>query len=267
MRIVKNKIITLATLAALTGAFPRLVLASNGPAAPLPERVRHQLAMLPYLSVFDDLSFRVENGVVTLFGQVTRPVLKSDAEGVVKHLEGVARVDNQIEVLPLSPMDNQIRMREYRAIFGYSPLQRYRLGAIPSIHILVKNGNVTLKGFVSSPMDKQLAYMRANGVPRSFLGRQPDSDRPLRFGSPGRSHTLLAATRHDPRRPVHLLTGPPFSLCYSQSRTRLKSRSVSAHSSTAVGPAFLPASRLSSRLIPTRAEPAKTPVPRSTMPP
>jgi hyperosmotically inducible protein len=168
METLKNKTIALAALAILI-ATPTLVLASNNPVQkPLEERVRHELAMLPYLSVFDDLSFRLENGTVTLFGEVTRPVLKSDAAGVVKHVEGVTRVDNQIEVLPLSPMDNQIRMREYRAIFGYGPLQRYRMGAIPSIHIVVKNGNVTLKGFVSSDMDKQLAYVRANGVSGVF---------------------------------------------------------------------------------------------------
>jgi hyperosmotically inducible protein len=168
MKTLKNKITALAALAVLI-ATPTFVMASNGPVQkPLAERVRHELAMLPYLSVFDDLSFRVENGAVTLFGEVTRPVLKSDAAGVVKHIEGVTSIDNQIEVLPLSPMDNQIRMREYRAIFGYGPLQRYRMGAIPSIHILVKNGNVTLKGFVSSETDKQLAYVRANGVSGVF---------------------------------------------------------------------------------------------------
>ena len=161
----KNKMIALATLA-FSILTPTLVLASNGPQT-LDEKVRHQLAMLPYLSVFDDLSFRVDNGTVTLFGQVTRPVLKNDAAGVVQHVEGVARVDNQIEVLPLSSFDDQIRMREFRAIYG-GPLARYRMGVIPSIHILVKNGDVTLKGYVSSPMDKQLAYTRANAVPGVF---------------------------------------------------------------------------------------------------
>ena len=103
-----------------------------------------------------------------MFGEVTRPVLKSDAQNVVKKVEGVTGINNQIEVLPLSPMDNQIRMREYRSIFGYAPLQRYQMGAIPSIHIIVKNGNVTLKGIVSSEADKNMAFMRANGVPEVF---------------------------------------------------------------------------------------------------
>jgi len=168
MTTLRNKMTALAALAVMA-VTPGLVLASNNSAPkPLEERVRHELAMLPYLNVFDDISFRVDHGTVTLFGQVTRPVLKSDAAGVVKNLEGVARVDNQIEVLPLSPMDHQIRMREYRAIYGYAPLQRYGMGVIPSIHILVKNGNVTLKGYVSNPMDKQLAYVRANGVAGVF---------------------------------------------------------------------------------------------------
>jgi BON domain-containing protein len=136
--------------------------------SPLENHVRHELVMLPYLNVFDDISFRVDGNTVTLFGEVTRPVLKSDAENVVKHVEGVARVENQIEVLPLSSFDDGIRLRTARAIYGYPALQRYGLGAQPSIHIIVKNGNVTLAGFVSTDMDKQLAFLRANSVPGVF---------------------------------------------------------------------------------------------------
>lgn len=135
---------------------------------PLELKVRHELVTLPYLNVFDDLSFRVDGSTVTLFGEVTRPVLKDEAESDVKNIEGVTRVINNIEVLPLSPMDNQIRMAEYRAIFGYPALQRYGMGTLPSIRIIVKNGHVTLKGIVDSPGDKQLANMRANGVPNVF---------------------------------------------------------------------------------------------------
>ncbi len=154
-------------------AFAALMLAvsaqAKSPAAgTLEDKVRHQLVMLPYLNVFDDLSFRVDGGAVTLFGEVTQPVLKSDAQNVVKKIEGVTSVNNQIEVLPLSPLDNQIRVREYRAIFGYAPLQRYGMGVIPSIHIIVKNGNVTLTGLVSTQTDSQMAYMRANAVPGVF---------------------------------------------------------------------------------------------------
>jgi osmotically-inducible protein OsmY len=135
---------------------------------PIENHVRHELVMLPYLNVFDDISFRVDGSTVTLFGEVTKPVLKSDAENAVKHVEGVARVENQIEVLPLSSFDDAIRLRTARAIYGYPALQRYGAGTQPSIHIIVKNGNVTLAGFVSTDMDKQLAFTRANGVPGVF---------------------------------------------------------------------------------------------------
>ena len=164
MRIARNKMIALAGAVVMIAAG---ALAKTVPDT-LEARVRHELLMLPYLSLFDDLSYRVDGTTVTLFGEVTEPVLKRDAENVVKRTEGVTAVNDQIEVLPLSPMDNQIRWREYRAIFGYGPLQRYSLGALPSIHIIVKNGNVTLKGAVSSNMDKQLVYTRANGVPGVF---------------------------------------------------------------------------------------------------
>jgi hyperosmotically inducible protein len=149
---------------------PAAMYAGSGTAtpAPLEEKVRHELAMLPYFNVFDDLSFRVDNGTVTLFGEVTEPTVKRDAGNVVKHVEGVARVDNQIEVLPLSSFDNQLRLRTYFSIYGYGPLQRYSLGTQPPIRILVKNGNVTLAGVVASEMDKNLAFMRANGVSGAF---------------------------------------------------------------------------------------------------
>src|SRR6476646_9586918 len=132
--------------------------------------VRHQLVMLPYYGVFDDLSFRVDpDGTVTLMGAVTRPTLKSDAENVVKHIEGVTKVVNQIEVLPLSPEDDRIRQAEYRAIFGDPALStRYGFRALPSIHILVKNGQVTLEGVVANEADKNIANIRANGVPNVF---------------------------------------------------------------------------------------------------
>jgi osmotically-inducible protein OsmY len=143
--------------------------ASSSPAGVnLEDRVRHEMRMLPYYSVFDDLSFRVDDSTVILRGQVTRPVLKTDAEAVVKRLPGVAKVDNQIEVLPLSDFDRQIRLKTYFAIYGFGPLERYGLGSWPSIHILVKNGQVTLKGVVDSEMDRNLVYLRANQVPGVF---------------------------------------------------------------------------------------------------
>jgi hyperosmotically inducible protein len=138
------------------------------PKGDLPDAVRHQLVMLPYYSVFDDLQFSVDNGVVTLAGDVTRPVLKSDAANVVKNIAGVTSVVNNIKVLPLSPFDNRIRVATYRSVFGYAGLYRYAMGTNPSIHIIVDNGRVTLKGVVANQGDKNIAYLRANGVPGVF---------------------------------------------------------------------------------------------------
>lgn len=133
------------------------------------KEVRHELTMLPYYSLFDWLEYRVDGDTVTLSGQVTRPTLKSDAEHVVDKIKGVEKVINQIEVLPLSPMDDQIRRREAQAIFNFNaPLYRYGMQAVPSIHIIVKNGNVTLKGTVSNQADSNLANIKANSVSNVF---------------------------------------------------------------------------------------------------
>jgi BON domain-containing protein len=134
----------------------------------LAKEVRHQLVMLPWYSVFDNLVFQVNGDKVTLFGQVTRPTLKSDAEAAVKSIEGVASVVNNIEVLPLSPMDDQLRRDLFRAIYGDPGLQKFAIQAVPSIHIIVKNGNVTLEGVVDNEMDKNLANLRASQVPNVF---------------------------------------------------------------------------------------------------
>ena len=130
--------------------------------------VRHELVMLPYYGVFDNLVYRVDGGAVTLMGQVTRPTLKSDAGTVVKGIEGVTRVDNQIEVLPLSPMDDGLRMAAYRAIYGHPGLDRYAMQAVPPIHIIMANGKVTLEGVVGTQSDKDTAGIRANSVSGVF---------------------------------------------------------------------------------------------------
>jgi hyperosmotically inducible protein len=130
--------------------------------------VRHELVMLPYYDVFDNLTYRVDGSRVTLSGEVTRPTLKSDAENVVKKIEGVEAVDNQIEVLPVSPNDDRIRRATYRAIYSKAALQRYQLGAVPPIHIIVKNGNITLEGVVANEGDKNLAGLAAKGVHGAF---------------------------------------------------------------------------------------------------
>jgi hyperosmotically inducible periplasmic protein len=132
------------------------------------KEVRHQLVLLPYYSVFDDLSYRVEGSKVVLNGQVVRPSLKADAEAAVKGVEGVSSVENNIEVLPPAPLDDQIRRAEFRAIYSEPSLSRYANSAVPSIHIIVKGGHVTLAGVADNATDKNMAGIRANGVPNVF---------------------------------------------------------------------------------------------------
>ena len=131
--------------------------------------IRHELVMLPYYSIFDDLGFRVEGSTVTLVGAVTRPVLKSDAGNVVKRVEGVSQVNNEIKVLPPSEFDAQIRRAMFRTIYGDPQIgDRYGNRALPSIHIIVDNGHVTLEGVVANKFDKDLINVRANSVPNVF---------------------------------------------------------------------------------------------------
>jgi hyperosmotically inducible protein len=132
------------------------------------KEVRHELLMLPRLDVFDNLAYKVDGYNVTLYGAVRTPSVKSDAESAVKRIEGVEKVDNQIQVLPPSPSDDRIRLKLYRSIYGYPPLQRYALGVIKPIRIIVKGGHVELDGVVDSAGDKQLVEIRAKGVPGIF---------------------------------------------------------------------------------------------------
>jgi hyperosmotically inducible protein len=134
----------------------------------LTHQVRHELVMLPFYSVFDNLQYKVEGGKVTLLGQVTRPNIKSDAESAVKHIEGVEAVDDQIQVLPTSFNDDRIRRATFRAIYSYPALQMYALRSVPTIHIIVDNGHVTLEGSVSRESDKDAAGIRANAVAGAF---------------------------------------------------------------------------------------------------
>lgn len=130
--------------------------------------VRHELVMLPRLTIFDNLSYKVDGGTVTLMGQVTNAVLKNDAEGAVKGIEGVEKIDNQIKILPPSPSDDRIRRAVARAIFNDDRLFRYSMGAVPPIHIIVNMGRITLEGLVDNQADKNVAGIRANGVPGVF---------------------------------------------------------------------------------------------------
>lgn len=160
-------VLTLLTLTTLSIAQDR-----GQPSARSEERitreVRHELLMLPYFDVFDYIAFRVDGSTVTLLGQVVRPSLKSDAENAIKHIEGVEKVDNQIEILPPSPMDDGLRIRLYRAIYGYAALEKYALGVQKPMRIIAKNGRVTLEGVVDNETDKNLAGLRANSVPGIF---------------------------------------------------------------------------------------------------
>jgi hyperosmotically inducible protein len=157
-------------LAVLLLAAPALVRASTGSSTPpvLEQKVRHELLMLPYYNVFDNLEYKVEGSTVTLLGQVVNPTLKNDALAVVRQIPGVATVTNKIKVLPVSFLDDHIRRAELRAIYRQSALSRYAWGAVPAIHIIVDNGHVTLEGVVSSQFDKTVAGIKANGVPNVF---------------------------------------------------------------------------------------------------
>jgi hyperosmotically inducible protein len=157
----------------ITLALASIVIAEqNSPSARSADRitreVRHELLMLPYLGVFDYLSYKVDGNNVTLMGQVTRPTLKSDAENVIKKIEGVEHIENQIEVLPPSPIDESLRRQLYRAIYGYPALQKYALGVQQPIRIIVKGGKVTLEGVVDNESDKNIANIQASGVPGVF---------------------------------------------------------------------------------------------------
>jgi hyperosmotically inducible protein len=170
----KSTLFGRALMAALV-AGAGLVHAADKPNAPaagsdddLTQRVRHEVLMYPRYTLWDDIGFRVSNGQVELFGAVTQPFKKSDIERRVKGIPGVAGIADRIEVLPLSPMDDRLRVQLARAIFGDPSLSRYAAGAIPSIHIIVDNGHVTLTGVVMNAMDKQIAGMRASAAGLSF---------------------------------------------------------------------------------------------------
>jgi hyperosmotically inducible protein len=136
----------------------------------LNKEIRKELVTLPFFGVFDWFEGKVEpDGTVYLAGQVTRPTLKKDAQRRVEKVEGVERVINQIEVLPLSPNDDRIRAAVFRELFSFnSPLFRYGQGPNPSIHIIVSRGKLVLKGVVSSKSDRDLAVIKARGVPGIF---------------------------------------------------------------------------------------------------
>ena len=143
---------------------------SNGPQTDtdIAKHVRHEIVMYPYYSIWDDVSFRVDNGAVELSGAVNQPFKKSDIQRLVQRVPGVASVTNDLRVLPLSPNDDRLRLQVARAIFRDPSFTRYALSAVPSIHIIVDNGHVTLTGVVATDMEKQIAGMRASSAGLSF---------------------------------------------------------------------------------------------------
>jgi len=168
--IVAVALLALATLSLATPGFAQD--RGDQPSAKAQERivreVRHEVLMLPYFGVFDYIAFKVEGFNVTLLGSVTRPTTRSDAENAVKRIEGVEKVDNQIEVLPPSPSDDALRLRLFHEIYGYPSLEKYALGVQKPIRIIVKMGRVTLEGVVDNQADKDTVGIRANSVPGIF---------------------------------------------------------------------------------------------------
>ena len=165
-------------LFALVLAFGTVAAASASSANDLPSNqlleqrisgeVHHELAMIPEFTIFDNLSYRIDGGTVTLYGQVRNGFIKGEAESRVKHLQGVQSVNNQIEVLPASFNDDRIRRQVARAVFSDPRLSTYSIQSVPPIHIIVKNGHVDLEGVVRTQTDKDTAFIRANGVSGVF---------------------------------------------------------------------------------------------------
>lgn len=166
---IKGKLLVLvAALAISASAVFAAPVSSPQDDARTANKVRKELVTLPYYGVFDNLAYKLEGGTVTLYGQVVDAITRKDAESRVKKIEGVDRVVNNIQVLPVSGMDNSIRVRTYRTIARTASLYRYFMGTNPSIHIIVSRGRVTLEGVVSNRMDSQLAYTAARQVSGVF---------------------------------------------------------------------------------------------------
>lgn len=172
MRTIKSKIVALAAVLALAVSAAVAAPAESDEQVlsqqQVAKKVRRELVTLPFYGVFDNLDYKVEGSTVTLYGQVVRPTTRKDAARRVARIRGVERVVNNIEVLPLSPFDDSIRLRTYRTLFRSGGLHRYARGANSPIHIIVNRGHVTLEGVVLNKMDRQLAYMAASSVPDVF---------------------------------------------------------------------------------------------------
>lgn len=167
MNMIKRKLTALVIMLAVASSVAVAATGDTGPGGgdiAMMKEIRKKLVTLPYYGVFDNLGFEIDGGTVTLHGQVVRSSTRKDAERRVAKIEGVERVINNIEVLPLSTFDDRIRVRTLRAVASRGGLFRYFQGVNPSIHIIVNRGHVTLEGVVSRKTDSQLAYIAANGV-------------------------------------------------------------------------------------------------------
>jgi len=157
-----------AALVATAGAAGKDKVTGPQTDADVAKGVRHEILMYPHYTLWDDVSFRVQNGSVELLGSVNQPYKSSDLQKIVQHVPGVTAVTNDLKVLPLSNFDDRLRLQVANAIYRDPTLSRYAMGAIPSIHIIVDNGHVTLTGAVNSQMEKQIAGMRASGAGLGF---------------------------------------------------------------------------------------------------
>jgi hyperosmotically inducible protein len=171
----KSRILDRVVIAAALLAAVGIAGASTGSGAVAPrtdedlaKQVRHEILMYPYYTIWDDVNFRVNHGSVELTGAVSQPYKKFAIEKSVQHVPGVTSVTDRLEVLPLSSMDDRLRLQVARAIYGYPALSRYAQGSLPSIHVIVDNGHVTLTGVVANNFDKQVAGVRANSAGLSF---------------------------------------------------------------------------------------------------
>ena len=141
---------------------------SSNPDSDVASKITHEIRMYSHYSIWDNVSFRVVNGNVDLLGQVSQPYKKSDLQRIIASVPGVTAVSNDLEVLPLSPMDDRLRVQVARAIFRDPVLSGYSMQPVPPIHIIVDNGHVTLEGVVRTEMEKNVAGIRANGAGLSF---------------------------------------------------------------------------------------------------
>jgi osmotically-inducible protein OsmY len=168
----RNRILNKFVLAAAIFGLGIAAASTSGPMstsdAVIAKKVAHEIRMYPRYSIFDNISFMVNEGRVELLGEVNQPYKKADLGRIAQRVPGVTSLTNDIKVLPLSNMDNRLRLQVARAIYRDPSLYRYGMGALPSIHIIVDNGHVTLEGVVSTAADKNIAGLRAAGAGLSF---------------------------------------------------------------------------------------------------